>query len=75
MLDFGLENLIFYGSVSASVPKCSMYRRVNNIIDVYAFGVVLLGLISSRKSMDTSKPEGEENLVSNWVRFCEISRS
>lgn len=34
--------------------------------DVYAFGVVLLELITGRKPIEANKPAGEENLVL-WV--------
>lgn len=43
-----------------------MYGRVNNKTDVYAFGVVLLELITGRPPIDNTKPKGHENLV-NWV--------
>ncbi|XP_051122143.1 probable serine/threonine-protein kinase PBL7 [Andrographis paniculata] len=35
--------------------------------DLYSFGVVLLELITGRKAIDTSKPEGEQKLV-QWAR-------
>ena len=43
-----------------------MYGRVNNKTDVYAFGVVLLELITGRTPIDNTKPKGHENLV-YWV--------
>jgi serine/threonine protein kinase len=43
-----------------------MYGKVNNKIDVYAFGVVLLELITGRIPIDTARPKGQENLVI-WV--------
>lgn len=43
-----------------------MYGRVSYKTDVYAFGIVLLELITGRKPIDTTKPKGQENLV-NWV--------
>ena len=43
-----------------------MYGRVNDKTDVYAFGVVLLELITGRTPIDNTKPKGQENLV-NWV--------
>lgn len=48
-----------------------MYGRVNDKTDVYAFGVVLLELITGRKPIDTTRPKGEENLE-NWVRTYEL---
>lgn len=43
-----------------------MYGKVNEKIDVYAFGVVLLELISGRKPVSTGCPKGQESLVM-WV--------
>jgi serine/threonine protein kinase len=43
-----------------------MYGKVNEKIDVYAFGVVLLELISGRKPVSAGCPKGQESLVM-WV--------
>jgi hypothetical protein len=55
-----------------------MHGKVNNKIDVYAFGVVLLELISGRKPLCTGCPKGQKSLVM-WVscndflfELCEI---
>ena len=45
-----------------------MYGKVNNKIDVYAFGVVLLELLSGRKPISSDNPKGQESLVM-WVCF------
>lgn len=42
-----------------------MHGKVNEKIDIYAFGVVLLELISGRKPVDTGA-KGQESLVM-WV--------
>lgn len=34
--------------------------------DVYSYGVVLLELLTGRKPVDMSQPQGQENLVT-WV--------
>lgn len=44
-----------------------MYGKVNNKIDVYAYGVVLLELLSGRKPISSDYPKGQESLVM-WVR-------
>lgn len=43
-----------------------MYGKVNDKIDVYAYGVVLLELLSGRKPISTDYPKGQESLVM-WV--------
>jgi serine/threonine protein kinase len=43
-----------------------MYGKVNEKIDVYAFGVVLLELLSGRKPISSEYPKGQESLVM-WV--------
>lgn len=45
-----------------------MYGKVTDKVDVYAFGVVLLELLSGRKpiSGDGASPKGQESLVM-WV--------
>ncbi|KAG6504624.1 hypothetical protein ZIOFF_036958 [Zingiber officinale] len=74
LADFGLAK---WASLSASQLICSdvagtfgylapeyfAYGKVNEKIDVYAFGVVLLELISGRKPIDTGCPKGQESLV------------
>uniref|UniRef100_A0A0A0KIT6 Protein kinase domain-containing protein n=1 Tax=Cucumis sativus TaxID=3659 RepID=A0A0A0KIT6_CUCSA len=48
-------------------PEYFMYGKVNDKIDVYAYGVVLLELISGRKPISTKYPKGQESLVM-WAR-------
>lgn len=43
-----------------------MHGKLNEKIDVYAFGVVLLELLSGRKPIDNGLPKGQESLVM-WV--------
>jgi len=43
-----------------------VHGKVNEKIDVYAFGVVLLELLSGRKPISSQCPKGEESLVM-WV--------
>jgi hypothetical protein len=47
-------------------PEYYIWQRVNDKTDVYSFGVVLLQLITGRKLIDTTRPQGETNLVT-WV--------
>lgn len=48
-------------------PEYFMYGKVSNKIDVYAYGVVLLELLTGRKPICDEKPKGQESLVM-WVR-------
>lgn len=43
-----------------------MHGKVSDRIDVYAFGVVILELLSGRKPIGGEYPKGQESLVM-WV--------
>lgn len=71
--DFGLAS---WGSSSSHIictdvagtfgylaPEYFMHGRVTDKIDVYAFGVVLLELLSNRKPISNESPKGQESLV------------
>lgn len=57
---------IFHFPGSYLAPEYFMYGKVNDKIDVYAFGVVLLELLSGRKPISNDNPKGQESLVM-WV--------
>ena len=58
------------GTFGYLAPEYFMYGKVSDKIDVYAFGVVLLELLSGRKPIGYETPKGHESLVM-WVRdFC-----
>lgn len=61
------------GTFGYLAPEYFMYRKVSDTIDVYAFGVVLLELISGRKPISSETPKGQESLVM-WVRASSIKR-
>jgi len=51
-----------------------MHGKVSDKIDVYAFGVVLLELLSGRKPIISECPKGQESLVM-WVCFFCVWKS
>ncbi|PWZ57356.1 putative receptor-like serine/threonine-protein kinase [Zea mays] len=53
------------GTFGYLAPEYFMYGKVTDRVDVYALGVVLLELLSGRKSIssDGSSPKGQESLV------------
>lgn len=55
------------GTFGYLAPEYFMYGKVNEKIDVYAFGVVLLELLSGRKPVSTGCPKGRESLVM-WAK-------
>ncbi|CAN1351558.1 Protein kinase STUNTED [Linum perenne] len=57
------------GTFGYLAPEYFQHGKVSDKTDVYAFGVVLLELITGRKPIEASRPSGEENLV-QWVRLC-----
>ncbi|KAJ3683478.1 hypothetical protein LUZ60_013705 [Juncus effusus] len=60
------------GTFGYLAPECFIYGRVNEKIDVYAYGVVLLELISGRKPIKTGSPKGHESLVA-WAKPLLVS--
>jgi serine/threonine protein kinase len=55
------------GTFGYLAPEYFMYGKVNSKIDVYAFGVVLLELLSGRKPISNEYPKGQESLVM-WAK-------
>ncbi|KAG9140634.1 hypothetical protein Leryth_006850 [Lithospermum erythrorhizon] len=55
------------GTFGYLAPEYFMHGRLDEMIDVYAFGVVLLELLSGRKPIDTKNEKGQESLVM-WAK-------
>ncbi|KAK9271952.1 hypothetical protein L1049_002319 [Liquidambar formosana] len=51
------------GTFGYLAPEYFQHGKVSDKTDVYAFGVVLLELITGRKPIEGKRPPGEENLV------------
>lgn len=75
--DFGLAREATEGSQHVSTrvmgtfgyvaPEYAMTGHLLVKSDVYSYGVVLLELLTGRKPVDMSQPQGQENLVT-WAR-------
>ncbi|XP_060214245.1 serine/threonine-protein kinase PBS1 isoform X1 [Lycium barbarum] len=55
------------GTYGYCAPEYAMTGQLTVKSDVYSFGVVFLELITGRKAIDSTKPQGEQNLVA-WAR-------
>lgn len=51
------------GTFGYLAPEYFMHGKVTDKMDVYAFGVVLLELLSGKKPIDNKNPKGQESLV------------
>lgn len=63
-----MDNVFLFWSNSYLAPEYFQHGKVSDKTDVYAFGVVLLELITGRKPIESRRGAGEENLVL-WVSF------
>ncbi|KAH9774153.1 serine/threonine-protein kinase PBS1 [Citrus sinensis] len=55
------------GTYGYCAPEYAMTGQLTVKSDVYSFGVVFLELITGRKAIDSSRPHGEQNLVT-WTK-------
>ncbi|KAM6541647.1 hypothetical protein CsatB_006094 [Cannabis sativa] len=55
------------GTFGYLAPEYFMYGKVSDKIDIYAFGVVLLELLSGRRPIVSDSPKGQESLVM-WAK-------
>lgn len=62
-----MVNSDIVGTFGYIAPEYFMNGTVSDKIDVYAFGVILLELLSGRRPIGKDVPKGQESLV-KWVR-------
>ncbi|KAK9715168.1 hypothetical protein RND81_06G147400 [Saponaria officinalis] len=55
------------GTYGYAAPEYVMTGHLTSKSDIYSFGVVLLEILTGRRSMDKKRPSGEQNLVT-WAR-------
>uniref|UniRef100_A0A7C9CTF1 non-specific serine/threonine protein kinase n=1 Tax=Opuntia streptacantha TaxID=393608 RepID=A0A7C9CTF1_OPUST len=55
------------GTYGYCAPEYAMTGQLTVKSDVYSFGVVFLELITGRRAIDSTRPQGEQNLVA-WAR-------
>ncbi|GJX31551.1 kinase, partial [Tanacetum coccineum] len=55
------------GTYSYCAPEYAMTGQLTVKYDVYSFGVIFLKVITGRKAIDSTAPQGQQNLVT-WVR-------
>ncbi|XP_013618118.1 PREDICTED: probable receptor-like protein kinase At5g15080 isoform X2 [Brassica oleracea var. oleracea] len=55
------------GTYGYAAPEYVMTGHLTTKSDVYSFGVVLLEILTGRRAVDKSRPNGEQNLV-EWVK-------
>ncbi|CAH8310940.1 unnamed protein product [Eruca vesicaria subsp. sativa] len=55
------------GTYGYAAPEYVMTGHLTTKSDVYSFGVVLLEILTGRRAVDKTRPNGEQNLV-EWVK-------
>jgi len=70
---FPLEQIKLNNANYNSTSTFAATGRVTTKVDVFAFGVVLMELVTGRKALDESRPEEEAQLVT-WFRRVLIAK-
>ncbi|XP_058759492.1 receptor-like kinase TMK4 [Vicia villosa] len=61
------------GTFGYLAPEYAATGRVTTKVDVYAFGVVLMELITGRRALDDTMPDERSHLVS-WFRRVQVNK-
>ncbi|KAG9148753.1 hypothetical protein Leryth_013429, partial [Lithospermum erythrorhizon] len=64
---YDIDSFDVAGTFGYLAPEYFMHGRLDEKIDVYAFGVVLLELLSGRMPIDNTNPRGQESVVM-WAK-------
>ncbi|KAL5702830.1 hypothetical protein ACHQM5_027995 [Ranunculus cassubicifolius] len=83
--DFGLVKIAPQGGEQSMVtrlagtfgylaPEYAVTGKVSTKVDVYAFGAVLMELVTGRPALDERKPDDESHLVT-WFRRAMVSKN
>nr|KYP53924.1 putative LRR receptor-like serine/threonine-protein kinase At4g26540 family [Cajanus cajan] len=80
LADFGFARLVedeehcsfsmnpqFAGSYGYIAPEYACMLKITEKSDVYSYGVVLLEMVTGKRAVDASFPEGQQHVV-EWVR-------
>lgn len=62
------------GTFGYLAPEYAQTGQVSDKADVYAFGVVLVELVTGRKAVDIHRPKGEQCLT-EWVHTTKSDSS
>ncbi|KAM3376845.1 hypothetical protein P3S68_009258 [Capsicum galapagoense] len=61
------------GTFNYLAPEYAATGRVTTKVDVYAFGVVLMEILTGRKALDETLPDERSHLIS-WLRRVLVNK-
>lgn len=60
------------GTIGYMAPEYMMYGKVDEKIDVYSYGVVLLELITGRGAIQTTNHSSKHESLVLWVKYDDL---